>query len=70
MAKPRLKCPRIVTFVRKLVPAAVPQHVGMDGEGHAGPLAETSNQGMETLGRHRRATLRHKDVKAWHLFSL
>jgi hypothetical protein len=68
--EPRLQRPGIVPFVGKLVATAVAQHVGMDREGHAGPLAETSNQGMETLGRHWRATLGYKDVRAWCLFSL
>ncbi len=48
----------------------MPQHVGMDREGHAGPLAEALDQSMEALRRHRRAALGNEDVRAWRLLAL
>jgi len=70
MPEPRLQRSRIMSLVGKLVAAAVPQHVGMDREGHAGPLAEALDQGMEALRRHRRAALGNEDVRAWRLLAL
>ena len=68
--EPRLQRPRIVPLVGKLVAAAMPKHVGMDREGHAGSLAETLDQGMEALRRHRRAALGYEHMRAWCLFAL
>jgi hypothetical protein len=42
----------------------------MDCEGHAGPLAEVLDQGMEALRRHRRAALGHEHVRGGPLFAL
>ncbi len=68
--EPRLQRPRIMPLVRKLVTAAVAQHVGMDSEGHTRTLTEAPDQGMEALRRHRRAALGYEHVRAWCLFSL
>jgi hypothetical protein len=35
---PGLDCPRIVAGVCKGIAASMPEHVGVDGEGHAGTL--------------------------------
>src|SRR5260370_27850180 len=46
------------------------QHVGMDRKGHAGPLAEALDQGMEALRRHRGDALRYEHVGAEPLLPL
>ena len=69
MPQPRLQSTGIVPLIGKLVTAAVAQHVGMDCEGHAGPLA-TLDQGMEAFWRQRRTALGHEHVRAGPLFAL
>jgi len=70
MPEPRLQRPRIVPLVGKLVTAAMAQHVGMDGERHAGPFAEALDQGMEAFRRHRRGALGYEHVRGGPLFAL
>ena len=65
--EPRLQRPRIVP---QLVTAAVPQHMGMNREGHAGPFAEVLDQGMEDFRRHRRGALGYEHVRGGPLFAL
>lgn len=48
---------RIVPLVRQFVAAGVPEHVGVDWEGHVGPLAKALDQRMEAFWRHRGTAL-------------
>ena len=57
-------------LVREREAATMPQHVGMNCERYSGALAETLDKGMKALGRHRRAALRHKHMRAGRLLTL
>jgi hypothetical protein len=70
VSEPPLNRPGIMPPVGQRVAARMAKHVGVDHEGHAGPLAEALDQGMEALRRHRRATLRDEHVRARRLSAL
>jgi hypothetical protein len=48
--EPSLQRPGIVACIRQGIAAAVPQHVGKNGEGHTGAPAEALEQRAEALG--------------------
>ena len=58
-----LQRPRVMTGVRQREAAAMTQHVRMNLERHPRSLADPTEQRVETLGRHRAATLGDEDVR-------
>ena len=51
-----LQRPGVVTVIRELIPATVPQHVRMRPKGYIGGLAEALDKPMELIGPPRSLT--------------
>lgn len=54
----------VVAVVRQLEPAAVPEHVGMDGKAHGGLLPRSRQKLPKPGRRHGSATLAREDIRA------
>jgi hypothetical protein len=66
----RLKGTRVPALVGEFVAAAVPQHVRMNAEGQAGPLAKPRHHLAEPRWGDRPAALRHEHMRPWRIFPL
>src|SRR3712207_1596516 len=62
VTEPLLDRAGVVAVVGELVAAAVPEHVRVDGEGEAGPLADTTHELLEAGHAQRARALAGEDV--------